>query len=43
MSGFDFLRIVRENYPLAEFVMLGDDADVDAAVAAVSWARITTS
>ncbi len=35
VSGFDFLRIVRENYPLAEFVMLGGEADVDAAVAAV--------
>jgi len=35
VSGFDFLRIVRENYPLAEFVMLGGEADVDAAVTAV--------
>ena len=35
VSGLDFLRIVRENYPLAEFVMLGNEADVDAAVAAV--------
>ncbi len=35
VSGFDFLRIVRENYPLAEFVMLADDPDVDAAVAAI--------
>ena len=35
VSGFDFLRIVRENYPLAEFVMLADEPDVDAAVAAV--------
>ena len=35
VSGLDFLRIVRENYPLAEFVMLSDGADVDAAVAAV--------
>ncbi len=35
VSGFDFLRIVRENYPLAEFVMLADAPDVDAAVAAI--------
>jgi DNA-binding NtrC family response regulator len=35
VSGFDFLRIVRENYPLAEFVMLADEPDVDAAVMAV--------
>ncbi len=26
VNGFDFLRIVRENYPLAEFVMLADTA-----------------
>jgi two-component system, NtrC family, response regulator AtoC len=35
LSGLDFLRIVRENYPLAEFVMLAREADVDAAVTAV--------
>jgi DNA-binding NtrC family response regulator len=35
VSGIDFLRIVRENYPMAEFVMLADEPDVDAAVAAV--------
>ncbi|MFN7978408.1 MAG: sigma-54 dependent transcriptional regulator [Vicinamibacterales bacterium] len=35
VSGADFLRIVRENYPMAEFVMLADEPDVDAAVAAV--------
>ena len=35
VSGFDFLRIVRENYPLAEFVMLADAPDVDLAVQAV--------
>ncbi len=35
VNGFDFLRIVRENYPLAEFVMLADRPDVDAAVQAV--------
>ncbi|MEZ5291455.1 MAG: sigma-54 dependent transcriptional regulator [Vicinamibacterales bacterium] len=35
VSGFDFLRIVRENYPLAEFVMIADAPDVDAAVTAV--------
>ncbi|MGD9902429.1 MAG: sigma-54-dependent transcriptional regulator [Vicinamibacterales bacterium] len=35
IDGFDFLRIVRENYPLAEFVMLADAPDVDAAVQAV--------
>ena len=32
MSGSDFLQIVRENYPMAEFVMLADEPDVDAAV-----------
>jgi len=35
IDGFDFLRIVRENYPLAEFVMLADAPDVDTAVQAV--------
>ena len=35
VNGFDFLRIVRENYPLAEFVMLADAPDVDLAVQAV--------
>ena len=35
VNGFDFLRIVRENYPLAEFVMLAGTPDVDAAVQAV--------
>ena len=35
IGGDDFLRIVRENYPMAEFVMLADEPDVDAAVAAV--------
>jgi DNA-binding NtrC family response regulator len=35
VSGFDFLRIVRENYPLAEFVMLSERPDVDLAVEAV--------
>jgi two-component system, NtrC family, response regulator AtoC len=35
VNGFDFLRIVRENYPLAEFVMLADTPDVDTAVQAV--------
>jgi DNA-binding NtrC family response regulator len=35
LDGFDFLRIVRENYPLAEFVMLAGEPDVDAAVTAV--------
>jgi DNA-binding NtrC family response regulator len=35
VSGSDFLQIVRENYPMAEFVMLADEPDVDAAVAAV--------
>jgi DNA-binding NtrC family response regulator len=35
VNGFDFLRIVRENYPLAEFVMLADAPDVDTAVQAV--------
>jgi DNA-binding NtrC family response regulator len=35
VNGFDFLRIVRENYPLAEFVMLADRPDVDVAVQAV--------
>ena len=35
VSGLDFLRIVRENYPMAEFVMLADGPDVDTAVAAV--------
>jgi DNA-binding NtrC family response regulator len=35
VSGFDFLRIIRENYPLAEFVMLADAPDLDAAVQAV--------
>ena len=35
IDGFDFLRIVRENYPLAEFVMLADAPDVDLAVQAV--------
>jgi two-component system response regulator AtoC len=35
VDGFDFLRIVRENYPLAEFVMLADAPDVDVAVQAV--------
>jgi two-component system, NtrC family, response regulator AtoC len=35
VSGLDFLRIVRENYPMAEFVLLADEPDVDAAVEAV--------
>jgi len=35
VSGFDFLRIVLENYLLAEFVMLADAPDVDLAVQAV--------
>ncbi len=35
VGGLDFLRIVRENYPMAEFVMLAAAPDVDAAVAAV--------
>jgi two-component system, NtrC family, response regulator AtoC len=35
VNGFDFLRIVRENYPLAEFVMLAADGDVETAVTAV--------
>ena len=35
VSGSDFLQIVRENYPMAEFVMLGDEPDVEAAVSAV--------
>ena len=41
VSGFDFLRIVRENYPLAEFVMLADAPDVDAAVAGGEARRVS--
>jgi DNA-binding NtrC family response regulator len=35
ISGFDLIRIVRENYPLAEVVVLSDATDVEAAAQAV--------
>jgi DNA-binding NtrC family response regulator len=35
ISGFDLLQIVRENYPLAEVVMLSAASDVESAVQAV--------
>jgi DNA-binding NtrC family response regulator len=35
ISGFDFLQILRENYPLTEVVMLSAAADVESAVQAV--------
>jgi len=35
VSGFDLLRIIRENYPLVEVVMVSAQSDVESAVQAV--------
>ncbi|MDP1572250.1 MAG: sigma-54 dependent transcriptional regulator [Vicinamibacterales bacterium] len=35
VSGFDLLRIIRENYPLTEIVMVSAQSDVESAVQAV--------
>jgi DNA-binding NtrC family response regulator len=35
ISGFDLLRIVRANYPLAETILVGEGSDLDGAVQAV--------
>lgn len=35
ISGFEFLRIVRENYPLAESILVAADSNVERAVEAI--------
>ncbi|MEW6322847.1 MAG: sigma-54 dependent transcriptional regulator [Acidobacteriota bacterium] len=35
ITGFDLLQIVRENYPLAETILVSDGTDVEAAVKAI--------